>query len=236
MFLLLVFLERCHKKPWFDKTGQEIQSNWKSVRTQAEIDADKNRMALDADRDRTNLDSLAYLLEDRDPLELQIESNWSEIKRKYRDYWVESLEEEEREEALDHVKELFMENLNEQIKRWSNDPKGTETAVHVTNTEPQGQCKKWKDERMILQTASTVRDFLGSNPRAVCKRKFKAKDLSKNKAIKHGNDNEPIAIQDFEETKGVKVTRTGLHISKQYPNLGKSYSYTIFQTRGLTRG
>ena len=167
---------------------------------------------------------LDYLLQDRDPLELQIESNWSEIKSKYRDYWVESLREEEREEALDHVKELFMDNLKEQMKRWSNDPKNTETAVHVTNTEPQGKCKKWKDERIILATASTVREFVGSNPMAVCKRKFKSKDLSKCKAIKHGNDNEPIAIQDLEETKGVKVTRTGLHISKQYPNLGKSYS------------
>ena len=58
---------------------------------------------------------------------------------------------------------------------------------------------------------------------------WRTKDLSWVPSIKHGNDFEKIAIKQFEEEKGGKVTMCGLHISKDYPHIGRFTQIISFQ-------
>ena len=66
----LYYLVRCHGKEWTDKKGKRIQSNWKSLRTQAEIDEDRNQPMIEPIRENN-------------PLEEKIMTNWTEIRAKY---------------------------------------------------------------------------------------------------------------------------------------------------------
>lgn len=43
-------------------------------------------------------------------------------------------------------------------------------------------------------------------------------------AIQWGNYCEPFVIKDFERDHPGKVTMTGLHISKEHPNIGNAHS------------
>ena len=88
----------------------------------------------------------------KDPLDELSEANWNEIKSKYETYVLN--EEENRSEALEIVKELFINNLKLEITRYSSDPLNTEAAVHVTDSELQSGSEIWKKERIIRVTAS----------------------------------------------------------------------------------
>ena len=65
-------------------------------------------------------------------------------------------------------------------------------------------------------------EFL-TNPHGVCKRKWEMKSIAHVPAIKYGNHNEQFGITDFERDHPGKITMSGLHISKAYPNLGNFF-------------
>ena len=118
-------------------------------------------------------------------------ANWTEIRAKYEEYLYNpfDIENEEREEFLNIIKDMFLANLSDILKRYEQDPKNTDQAVHVTNSEPQAKSKIWKEAREIEATASDIKEFTTSlvGARAVCKKKFFPKDLSKVPAIDWGN-------------------------------------------------
>ena len=58
-----------------------------------------------------------------------------------------------------------------------------------------------------------------------CSKLWDEKDLSHVPAVAHGRDHEKICIKQFEKEHDCKVTKTGLHISKEYPHIGK---FSIF--------
>ena len=66
-------------------------------------------------------------------------------------------------------------------------------------------------------------EFL-TNPQAVCKRKWETKSIDHLPAIQWGKYCEPFVIKDFERDHPGKVTMTGLHISKEHPNIGNDHS------------
>ena len=166
---------------------------------------------------------------ENNPVLMKIESNWNSMRINYEIYHHNPLHatfDNELISDLDEIKDMFMNNLADQIKRYENDPLNTDLAVHATNSIPQGG-EGWKKERIILMTASDVHDFVANevDPTAaknICKKKFGlGPSIDHLPAIKWGRKKENVAITDFETAKGGKVTRTGLHISKQYPHLGK---------------
>ena len=130
-------------------------------------------------------------IRENNPLEEKIKSNWTEIRAKYEEYLYNpfDIDLEEREEFLNIIKDMFLANLSDILKRYEHDPKNTDHAVHVTNSEPQAKSKIWKEARELEATASDIKEFTTSlvGARAVCKKKFFPRDLSKNPAIKWGN-------------------------------------------------
>ena len=164
-------------------------------------------------------------IRENNPLEEKIEANWREIRAKYEEYLYNpfDIELEEREGFLNIVKDMFLANLSDILKRYEQDPKNTPHAVHVTNSEPQSKSKIWQEARELEATASVIKEFTTSlvGARAVCKKKFFPIDLSRVPAIRFGNDHEPIAINDFETAYECKVIKSGLHISKKYPMIGE---------------
>lgn len=175
-------LVRCHEKEWTDKKGKPIKSNWKSCRTEAEIEKDRNNSHPEPLVD----------FEDIDPLKEKIKSNMTEIRAKYEEYLYNpfDVEIEERDEFLNSVKDLFIANLFDELELYEEDPKNTEHAVHVTNSEPQYKSKIWDEARLSKATASDIKEFTTSlvGARAVCKKKLiDPKDISHVPAIKWGN-------------------------------------------------
>ena len=106
------------------------------------------------------------------------------------------------------------------LKRFENDPLNTTDAYHVTGSESQSLSEFWKQERYPLATASQFDLFL-RNVKLYCKNLWLGKDISNVPAIKWGRTNEKFGIQKFEELIKGKVIKSGLHISKKYPFIGK---------------
>ena len=172
---------------------------------------------------------LARMEIENNPVLKKIETNWNSMRVNYEIYTHNPLHatlDNELISDLDEIKEKFMKNLADQIKRYENDPLNTDMAVHATNSIPQGG-DGWKKERIILMTASDIHDFSANenDPTAainICKKKFGlGPSIDHLPAIKWGRKKENVAIKDFETAKGGKVTKTGLHISKEYPHFGK---------------
>ena len=179
---------------------------------------------------------LARMEIENNPVLKKIQSNWNSIQANYEIYHYNPLHatfDNDLISDLDEIKDKFMNNLADQIKRYENDPLNTDLAVHATNSIPQGG-EGWKKERIILMTASDIHDFAANenDPTAainICKKKFGlGPSIDHLPAIKWGRKKESVAIADFETAKGGKVTKTGLHISKEYPHFSKmAVSYFI---------
>ena len=216
-----IFTVRQHAKEILDKNGQRVSSNWKSIRTRGEIIEERNA--------RMDEEILARMEIENNPVLKKIKSNWDSMRVNYEIYHHNPLHatfDNELISDLDEIKDMFMNNLADQIKRFENDPLNTDLAVHATNSIPQGG-EGWKKERIILMTASDIHDFAANedDPTAainICKKKFGlGPSIDHLPAIKWGRKKESVAIADFETAKGGKVTKTGLHISKEYPQFGK---------------
>ena len=122
---------------------------------------------------------LARMEIENNPVLKKIKSNWDSMRVNYEIYHHNPLHatfDNELISDLDEIKDKFMNNLADQIKRFENDPLNTDLAVHATNSIPQGG-EGWKKERIILMTASDVHDFAANedDPTAainICKKKL----------------------------------------------------------------
>ena len=74
------------------------------------------------------------------------------------------MEAESRIEELNQIRKMFMDNLEQSLNRYDQDPLNTTSAVHVSNSETQSKSEVWKKERCIRITASRFKEFL-SNPK-----------------------------------------------------------------------
>ena len=198
-------LIRCRDKKMY-KNGKKIDSNFKSLYAPFESQED--------------------VIVEKTPVELLIESNWEKIKTKYEDYITSDVMQSE---DLDVIKSLFMENMMDRLKRFENDPLNTTDAIHVTGSESQSLSDFWKQERYPLATASQFDLFL-RNVQLYCKNLWLGKDISNVPAIKWGRTNEKFGIQELEKLLKGKVTKSGLHISKKYPFIGKYMMQNLKQT------
>ena len=75
-------------------------------------------------------------------------------------------------------------------------------------------------------TASKYLEFV-RNWETYCKTLWLDKDLSNIPAIKWGRDMEHKGIEGFEKKMGSKVTKCGLFISKENPQIGEFYIFIL---------
>ena len=210
------FLLRAHaNKKTHKKSGKTIHSNFYCLYANMQIDEEENEPAEDPIED---------------PIENLIKSKWDTIETRYKDYLLDPLDmnDEDLAKEMEEIKKLFVEILNLSLQLYANDPLNTNKSVHVTGSKSQSGSEKWKKARYILTTASFYESFLRmKNAEKFCLALWVYKDISMCPSVKWGNDNEGTAIKAFERKHGGKVTKTGLHISKEFPHIGKLLSYFV---------
>ena len=97
------------------------------------------------------------------------------------------------------------------------DPLSTESGVHVTGTEEQGQSDLWHKLRSLRITGSTFKDY-ASNPEKMARSLWSKKhDLSQIPSICWGTENESIAREAYEQETGHSVKICGIFISRRRP-------------------
>ena len=201
------------------KTGKTIHSNFYCLYANMQID--------EGEENETAEDPL------ESPIEKLIKSKWDTIETKYKDYLLDPLDlnDEDLAKELEQIKVLFLEILSLSLQLYANDPLNLPKAVHVTGSKSQSGSKVWKKARYILLTASFYESFLRmTDAEKFCLNLWKDIDLSKVPGVDWGNKNESSAIKAFERKHGGKVTKTGLHISKEFPHIGKLMFDVILQT------
>lgn len=114
----------------------------------------------------------------------------------------------------DHILEnLFLKNLNpEKINDIEN------------NTRLQNKCQKWIALRKTHITASNFHNVCHCKPmnKKHLARKIMSPKIFHSRATMYGQVQEPYAIQKFEETYDVRITKCGLFLSESHPFLGAS--------------
>ena len=150
-----------------------------------------------------------------------IETNWKSMKLTYDEYDMD----ENRVEVLKVLCEQFLEALEEDVKKYDNDPLSTDRAVHVTGTQEQSNCPLWYEKRGFLITSSYFLEFCnGKITKNMAKKLWDIfMDLSHLPAIQWGIEHEQDAISDFEDQpEHGKTTSCGLFINRFYPMFGAS--------------
>ena len=146
-------------------------------------------------------------------------TNWEDaLKLRYEDFVPSQSELSVLKENCDeYASELF-----KKVLELPADDLSTNDAVHVKGTEDQAKSDLWKEWRKFRITASIGHDFANS-PKQVMKKFWNlVPDISSNKYIKWGIQNETNAVKAFEKRNGVFTQQCGLFISKARPYLGAS--------------
>ena len=113
-----------------------------------------------------------------------------------------------------------MNGLSNDLRKYEQDVLSNEHAVHVTGTEEQAKCEKWKIIRKFIITATSFGNF-AKNPKEFIQKFWYGSPDLKNQYVKWGITNEANAIKSYEKKFG-KTTSNGIFISKRWPFLGAS--------------
>lgn len=150
---------------------------------------------------------------------LHRESMWGKLLRfYYEDYELSP----ERAVILRELVARLEMKFAEDTLFYHGDPLSNSYAVHVTGSEEQADSHVWENMREMRITASVMKPYSSSKCSFAQSQWEQKPDLSNNKAVAWGKENEQNARETYEKMTGKKVTRCGLFISKQYPMLASS--------------
>jgi hypothetical protein len=128
------------------------------------------------------------------------------------------LTEERKLEIIQESASLILE-MKSSLEKYANDPLSNDFCYHITGTLEQAITDLWHAMRVHKVTASKFLEWVFGAQGAINRYYNEADDISNIPWIKWGRDNEPVCIEQYNNSNPDKITKCGCFVSKKEVNI-----------------
>ena len=109
--------------------------------------------------------------------------------------------------------------MKSNLEKYANDPLSNDFCYHITGTLEQAITDLWHAMRVHKVTASKFLEWVFGAQGAINRYYSEADDISNIPWIKWGRDNEPVCVEQYNNSNPDKITKCGCFVSKKEVNI-----------------